>query len=170
MRIRLASLPLLALTVIQIACSHTYAFNANPQVSAIRNQKLSGRTLSIDLSGVPESFSASAQGHSFTVVGIREHTSSVVRSLFADDQWVDDPSNADFTFRPRLELAIDGMVGGARCSATSRWDLVRRDKVASSGEASFTSSFPVIANVGRNCEIASLKSNAQALDKALAGL
>ncbi len=152
------------------ACSHTHQFAPDPNVSEIPQHKLKGRSLALDLSAVPETYSTSANGHNFQITGIRAQSDRIVRKMFASERWVQNPAQADYVLKLTLNMNLGAAMGGTRCDANARWDILQKGRVAASGTASDRASFPVIANGGRNCEIASINAVSRALDAAMAGI
>ncbi|SRR6266508_7018150 len=150
-----------------IGCSHTHRFNPNPKVGTLEQHKLSGHTLAVDLSGVPETYNDRASGHKYQMTGIRANVHSVVRKLFAKERWVEDPAKADYLLKLKLDLRMGATLMGTRCETKAQVEIVRRDKVVSTGTGSDAASIPTTGVGGANCEIASLKAISQALDDAL---
>lgn len=150
-----------------IGCSHTHRFNPNPKIGTLQEHKLSGHTLAVDLSGVPETYKDRASGHKYQMTGIRANVHSVVRKLFAKERWVEDPARADYLLKLKLDLRIGAALMGTRCETKAQAEIVRRDQVVSTGTGSDAVSIPTTGAGGANCEIASLKAMSRALDDAL---
>lgn len=164
---KLAGLAVVALAA--IGCSHTHRFNQDPPITAMQAHPLAGQVLAIDVSGVPESYRGSAQGHSFNVLGIRSHSMEVVRRAFANETLVADPAQAHAVIRLALQLELSGAFGGTSCNATATCEITRSGRTVVE-EVTRTSSIPVMANGGRNCEIATLQAMSEALDLAMSKL
>ncbi len=151
-------------------CSHTHAFNANPEVGALSQHKLRGKTLALDMTNVPEEFSDRASGHKFKITGIRTHTNSMVRKLFANERIVDDPAKAEYVFKLKLALSLKTALMGTKCVTQSQWDILRKGRVVSTGTGEESASIPTVYAAGGNCEVSSIKAVAAGLDAAMAKL
>jgi hypothetical protein len=151
-------------------CSHTHAFNANPEVGALTQHKLKGKTLALDMANVPEEFSDRASGHKFKITGIRTHTNSMVRKLFANERIVDDPAKAEYVLKLKLMLTLKSALMGTKCVAQSQWDILRKGKLVSTGTGEESTSIPTVYAAGGNCEVSSIKAISTGLDAAMAKL
>jgi hypothetical protein len=151
-------------------CSHTHAFNANPEVGALTQHKLKGKTLALDMTNVPEEFSDRASGHKFKITGIRTHTNSMVRKLFANERIVDDPAKAEYVLKLKLMLTLKSALMGTKCVAQSQWDILRKGKLVSTGTGEESTSIPTVYAAGGNCEVSSIKAIGTGLDAAMAKL
>jgi hypothetical protein len=159
-----------ALLVSLAGCSHTHAFNANPEIGALTQHKLRGKTPALDLSNVPEEFSGRASGHKFKITGIRTHAHSMARKLFANERIVDDPGKAEYVLKLTHKLTLKSALMGTKCVAQSQWDIVRKGKVVSAGSGEETTSIPTVHAAGGNCELSSIKAISAGLDAAMAKL
>ena len=159
----------LMLVALAAGCSHTYRFEHTSKVGAATIPRLSGKTIALDLSGVPPTFETDANGHHFTIVDLRERTDDMVRRLFARERVVTSGATADVVLKLALSLSMGTMFTGVSCTAVARWDVAEKGKRASA-ESQQTSSIGAIANGGRNCEIATINAVATALEASAAKL
>lgn len=148
-------------------CSHTHQFDQNPNIGTMERTKLSGKTLAADLSGVPEEYHDRANGHKFNITGIRSNADIVVHKWFAKEQWVNDPAKAEYLLKLKVELQLGSAFMGTHCTANAQWDIVRQNKIVSTGKGSDDASIPTVQAGGSNCEIAYLKAISTAMDDAL---
>jgi len=151
-------------------CSHTHTFKANPEVGALNQHKLKGKTLVLDMTNVPEEFNGRASGHAFKVTGIRTHANSMVRKLFANEHIVDDPAKAEYVLKLKLALTLKSALMGTTCVAQSQWDILQNGKVVSTGSGEKSTSIPTVHAAGGNCEVSSIQAIATGLDAAMAKL
>jgi hypothetical protein len=152
-------------------CSHTHQFNPSPDIGTLEQSPLTGKRLFLDLTQTPEVHEDKASGHRFRIIGIREHTEHVTWSLFRNETFVENPAEADVVLSPSLRFEISTALLGAKCVCTASWDIKdATGKVIATGSASQETSFPAIANGGRNCEISALQAVSAALDNAFANL
>jgi hypothetical protein len=161
----------LGLLVVAFAagCSHSYRFEHTSKVEAARFPKLTGKTIALDLTGVPTTFETDANGHHFTIVDLRERTDDMVRRLLAKERVVTSGAPADVALKLALALEMGSTFTGVSCTAVARWDAAEKGRSASA-EVKQSSSVGAIANGGRNCEIATINAVATALEASAAKL
>lgn len=161
----------MVLFLLSTGCSHTYQFNPSPKIDALKDTKISGKKLALDLANTPESFSDRASGHKFKIVGIRVHADHMARSFFQNETFVENQAEADIILKLNLKFDISTALLGGKCTCKAVWNFRETNGSAlSTGTSSKGASFPVIANVGRNCEISAIQAIAEALDGALENL
>jgi len=149
------------------ALHHEYMFTPRPDVKAAPGHNLEGKKVHMDLSGTPDSFRQSANGHSFHVFGIREHVKNCLTGVLVGAEWVADAAGAERVLAVTVEIRLSGAFAGTEADATVTCRI--RDaggKDLSEGTGKGNSSFPVMSNGGRNCEIACLLALGDALGAA----
>lgn len=151
-------------------CSHTHVFNASPEVGALNQHKLKGRSLALDMTNVPQEFNGRASGHNFKVTGIRTHANSMVRKFFANERIIDEPAKADYVLKLKLALTLKSALMGTTCVAQSQWEILQNGKVVSTGSGEKSTSIPTVYAAGGNCEVSSIQAISAGLDAAMAKL
>lgn len=156
------------ITAFAAACTHTHAFDQAPPIKALPVDPFAGRVVAVDVSGVPESYTASAGGNSYVMTGVRSHAYAVIRGMLQNDRVVGAGEPADVTMRLLMEFDLSSTMIGTECTAKARCEFVRDGAVVSAGTGGGRSDYPTTGNGGRNCELASLHAMAGAVDAALA--
>jgi len=152
-----------------VACGHKHRFNPRPPIGALSRHPFVGKRLAIDLSRTPEEYRGRAGGHSFHIVGIRDHARHTAHSYFRNDPIVPDPRSAEVVMALTLGFRMSAMITGASCEASATWEIrTASNRVLARGSAKEVSSFGFMKLAAKNCEIAALKANAAALDNAFA--
>ena len=150
------------------ASLYTYEFQHDKSIKPLGKNKLSGRTLALDFSAVPENYiTQGSGGNRFEVNGIRDSTERLTRNLFANEKWTSDPSKADYVLKLDLGLSLRAGRSNTRCEVRARWNIIQRGKLVGDATANGASAFPALGNGGRNCELASLEAISNGLDAAL---
>jgi hypothetical protein len=157
------AVPFAFLLLAAVGCSHTYRFQHVAATKPVQVPKLTGKSLALDLTGVPPTYEADASGHHFTIVDLRAQTEDMARRLFANERVVNDAATADVVLKLVLTLQMGSTFTGASCTAAARWELAAKDRKVSA-DATSSSAIGAIANGGRNCEIATVNAVAAALD------
>lgn len=150
---------------------HQHQFDPDPTIGTLTEHRLKGKVIAFDLSETPEALHESANGHTFTITGIRHHADQVVRKLFGNEQIVEKAEEADVVLALDLDLELSAALMGTEATCVATWTI--RDNegaVLARSSKEEESAYPVMANGGNNCELAALLAMSGALDGAMAQL